>query len=236
MEKEIYFLGVGHATPIFIELAEACGYTVKGLYHYNDERTGETDHGFPILGSFDDLYQQDLTGKMFVLTMGNMSIKEEVSKRLLERGATLPTLIHPSASVSRFAEISDCGVLIDKNCEIQSDAIIKEGCVLWSSVMVCHSTTLKPYVFCGPCSLVGAYIEIDSRAFIGQRSLLISGKVYTVGADATIGAGAVVTKPVTAHSIVAGNPARELTKTNRGGVNYSVYQIHATKVSERRVA
>ena len=53
--KEIYALGVGHGTPIFIELAEACGYKVGGLYHYNDARTGESDHGYIILGSFNDL-------------------------------------------------------------------------------------------------------------------------------------------------------------------------------------
>lgn len=45
--KGIYPLGVGHATPLFIEPAEACGYHVVGLYHYNEERTGETDHGRP---------------------------------------------------------------------------------------------------------------------------------------------------------------------------------------------
>lgn len=217
MNNEIFLLGVGHATPIFIELAEACGYTVKGLYHYNDERTGEMNHGFPILGSFDGLYQQNLTGKMFVLTMGNMSIKEEVSKRLLEKGATLPTLIHPSASISRFAKVSPCGVLIDKCCEVQSDASVEEGSVCWTGVVVCHNTTLKPYTFCGPCSLVGAFIKVGRRAFIGQRALLISGKVESVGEDATIGAGAVVTKPVKDNTIMIGNPARELTKVKSGG-------------------
>lgn len=214
--KNIYVLGVGHATPIFIELAEACGYTVKGLYHYNNERTGEVDHGFPILGSFDNLYQQqDLTDKMFVLTMGNMVIKEEVSKRLMEKGAILPTLVHPSASISRFAEVSPCGVLIDKNCEVQPDVVVEEGCVLRTGVVVCHNTTLKPYTFCGPCSLVGAFTEVGQRAFIGQRALLISGKVHCIGTDATIGAGAVVTRAVTPYDVVIGNPARSLSKNKK---------------------
>ena len=44
--KEIYALGVGHSTPVFIEIAEAAGWHEAGLYHYNDERTGEMDHGF----------------------------------------------------------------------------------------------------------------------------------------------------------------------------------------------
>ena len=47
--REIYALGVGHSTPLFIEIAEAAGWHVSGLYHYNDERTGEMDHGFKIL-------------------------------------------------------------------------------------------------------------------------------------------------------------------------------------------
>ena len=53
--KEIYALGVGHNTPVLLELAENCGYKIKGLYHYNDSRTGEFDHGLEILGSFDDM-------------------------------------------------------------------------------------------------------------------------------------------------------------------------------------
>ena len=87
MEKrEIYLLGIGHGTPIFMELAEACGYTIAGLYHYNDERTGEIDHGYKILGSFEDLFRSDIKGKLFCLTMGDMNTKTLVSKRLMAMG------------------------------------------------------------------------------------------------------------------------------------------------------
>ena len=67
--KQIYALGVGHNTPVFIDLALACGYEVVGLYHYNGERTGQLDHGFEILGSFDDLFAQSIVGKNFLLTL-----------------------------------------------------------------------------------------------------------------------------------------------------------------------
>ena len=53
MDNKIFILGVGHNTPVFINLAYDCGYDVVGLYHYNDERTGEIDHGVKIIGSFD---------------------------------------------------------------------------------------------------------------------------------------------------------------------------------------
>lgn len=58
MGKEIYALGIGHNTPVFIDLAEACGYSIKGLYHYNSDRTGQLDHGFKIIGSFEDLFSK----------------------------------------------------------------------------------------------------------------------------------------------------------------------------------
>lgn len=206
--KEIYALGVGHATPVFIELAEACGYKVAGLYHYNDQRTGEIDHGFEILGSFSDLFHSDVQNKHFVLTMGDMLIKQTVSTKLIEMGGVIPTLIHPSAIVSRFATISDNGVLIGSQCEIHSDSTIAEGCVLWPRVTIEHDCRINKYVFMGPNAYVGAYTELGERVFIGQCSVLISGKAKSIGANALVGAGALVTKPVSAGVIVAGHPAR----------------------------
>lgn len=84
--REIYALGIGHSTPLFIEIAEAAGWRVAGLYHYNDERTGEMDHGFKILGSFKDLYEKDLSKMNFLLTMGDMQIRKQVADNLFVRG------------------------------------------------------------------------------------------------------------------------------------------------------
>lgn len=208
MNRGIYLLGVGHSTPFFIELAEACNYDVLGLYHYNDDRTGEIDHGIPILGSFSDLYISDIRGKNFMLTMGDMSIKQEESNKIRSLGGIIPTLIHPNAIISRFAKVSDCGVLICSSCEIHSDAIVEDGCVLWPQVIIEHNTHLHEYVFCGPKAYIGAYIEVFEKSFIGQCSICISGKVESIGKQALIGAGAVVTKSIPPKTAVKGNPAK----------------------------
>ena len=66
--KVVYVLGIGHNTPVFLDLAISCGYTIAGLFHFNSERTGESDHGYKVLGSFDDLFALgDLSGKSFLL-------------------------------------------------------------------------------------------------------------------------------------------------------------------------
>lgn len=63
MNKEIYILGIGHNTSVYIDLVEACGYEIKGLYHYNGDRTGDIEHGYRVLGSFDDLFSATLFGR-----------------------------------------------------------------------------------------------------------------------------------------------------------------------------
>ena len=77
--KKIYILGVGGSTPVFMDLALSCGYKVAGLYHYNDDRTGESVHGYPIIGSFDDLFKSDIRRKLFLLSQGNMKIRKEIT-------------------------------------------------------------------------------------------------------------------------------------------------------------
>lgn len=211
-QKEIYVLGIGGSTPVFIDIAEACGYMVAGLYHYNDDRTGEHDHGYPILGSFADLYQSDIKGKQFLLSQGDMKIREEVTNKIKQLGGFVPTLVHPTAIISKYAKISNVGVVIGANCIVQADSVIKSNAVLWDMVLVCHQTTIGNYCFVGPKALVGAHIEVQDFAFIGQDSLLVSGKVGTMGAYSLLGAGAVLTKELPANVVAVGNPARVIKK------------------------
>jgi len=49
-------------------------------------------------------------------------------------------------------------------------------------------------------------VRIENGAFIGGHSIILKG--VTIGANAVIGAGSVVTKSVPANEIWAGNPAR----------------------------
>lgn len=209
MSKEIFALGIGRNTPVLLDLAIGCGYTIKGLYHYNDERTDEIDHGYKILGSFDDLWAKDnLHGMNFLLTMGDLSIRESIANKILSLGGNLPTLIHPSAVVSSFATISSVGVCIFPFTFIQSDSYIGDNTVVLSHVNISHNTKISRNCFIAGGSIVGAYTVVEEHVFIGQGVLTISGKTNLIGHHSFIGAGALVTKPVAPNTIVAGFPAR----------------------------
>lgn len=207
--KQIYALGVGHNTPVFIDLAESCGYSIAGLYHYNGERTGEVDHGFTIIGSFDDLFRQsDLRGMAFLLTMGNNQIRADLATRILKMGGELPTLIHPTAVISRFADISPIGVYISAFTFVQADTVIDEGTVLLSGVNISHTNHIGRYCFIAGGSTIGAYTEVEDFVFVGQGVLSISAKVNKIAHHAYVGAGALLTHQVNVGEVLMGRPAR----------------------------
>ncbi|WP_322933477.1 NeuD/PglB/VioB family sugar acetyltransferase [Bacteroides sp. CG01] len=208
MNREIYVLGVGHNTSVYLDLVEACGYTIKGLYHYNDERVGELDHGYPILGSFDDLFSlNSLEGMNFALSQGDNKIRANIFEKIIEKKGNVPTLIHPSAIVSKYAQVGN-GVIIHANSVISPDVVIGDDSVISSNDLITHGSKIRTHCFVASNVVLGANVDMHDFAFIGSGAVVISGKVSSIGRRALIGAGAVVTKNVGANECVAGNPAK----------------------------
>lgn len=209
MRKQIYALGIGHNTPVFIDLAIACGYEIAGLFHYNDDRTGEVDHGYPIIGSFNDLFSKDsLYNMSFLLTMGNNEIRTQLCKQIIAKGGSVPSLIHPTAIISNFAQIAEIGVYISPFTYVQADSSIGANTVLLSHVNISHTTQIGEGCFIAGGATVGAYTIVEDNVFIGQGALSISSKVSKIGKNSYIGARALLTKDVPENVVVAGAPAR----------------------------
>jgi len=114
--------------------------------------------------------------------------------------------------------------------EIQKNARIGARCKISSHTFVCEGVTIEDNVFVGhnvafindsyPRATTeegGLQTEADWKvertvvkrgASIGSGSTILAN--ITIGENALVGAGSVVTKDVPANSIVAGNPARVL--------------------------
>lgn len=115
----------------------------------------------------------------------------------------------------------DC--VMGQNVNVSNDVTIGNRCKLQNNVSVYEGVTLEDDVFCGP-SMVFTN-DLRPRAFIKDTSKYgktVLRKGCSVGANATIvcghevgryamvAAGAVVTKNVKAHALVAGVPAKQL--------------------------
>lgn len=125
--------------------------------------------------------------------------------------------IDDGTKVGSFVEIQK-GATIGKNCKISSHTFICEGVHIEDNVFIGHNVTFINDRFPRATNADGSmqtdadwHVEetkVGKGASIGSSVTILCG--VTIGENAIIGAGSVVTKDVAAHTIVAGNPARFL--------------------------
>ena len=211
MMGEIYILGVGRNTIVTIDLAETCGYKVAGLYHYLDDRTGEDYFGHKIIGCNEELFGQDLTGKNFVVSVGENAIRAEIFQRLRERGANLVTLVHPTAVVSRYSVLKD-GVHVYAYAVVDPNVVVEEDSIISSKTSLLHGCRVGKHCFVAPDAVVGANTLMEDYSFVGLNATLVSNKAGQIGRGAVVGASAVVTRPVSDDAVAVGVPAREVSR------------------------
>jgi UDP-2-acetamido-3-amino-2,3-dideoxy-glucuronate N-acetyltransferase len=125
--------------------------------------------------------------------------------------------IGDNSKVGTFVEIQK-GASIGANCKISSHTFICEGVTIEDNVFVGHNVTfindLLPRATRTDGGLqtqedwVCVPTLVKQGASIGSGATILCG--LTVGENAIVGAGSVVTKDVPPDSVVAGNPARLL--------------------------
>lgn len=160
-----------------------------------------------------------------------MGIKSEMRERFY---------VHPTSVIDDDVEIGkgtkvwhfthiQSGAKIGKECmlgqnvNISNHVKIGNGVKIQNNVSVYEGVELEDYVFCGPsCVFTNDRVPrarysknhdykktlIKHDATIGANATIVCG--HTIGEFALIAAGAVVTKNVKPHALVAGAPAKQI--------------------------
>jgi len=146
-------------------------------------------------------------------SLKNVSIGKDV--RIFNFVNAYGCSIDDGTKVGAFVEIQK-GATIGKNCKISSHTFICEGVHIEDNVFIGHNVTFINDRFPRATNSDGSpqteadwkleetYIKKGSS--VGSSVTILCG--LTIGENAIVGAGSVVTKDVAPNTIVAGNPAR----------------------------
>jgi len=123
------------------------------------------------------------------------------------------------SKIGAFVEIQK-NAFIGKNCKISSHTFICEGVTIEDEVFIGHNVSFINDMFPKAVNDDGSMQTdndwelkttlVKKRASIGTSATILGG--VTIGENALIAAGSVVTKDVEANTIVAGNPAKKIRK------------------------
>lgn len=178
-------------------------WRLRGLLDSDSSRHGTSVLGHPVLGPPSWLSRHPRVA--YVIAIGEGSARKRVADQLASHPAAAATLVDPSVSVHesiRFAPgcIVYAGVVCMVAVTAYRHVIVDAHCTLG------HDAVLHPFATLHPGVRVSGRVTIGNRARLGAGAVVLPNRRVSEGA--TVGAGAVVTRNVPAHTTVVGVPAR----------------------------
>lgn len=213
MKKLVIVGGKGNGTNIasLIEDINRDDPRWELLGFFNDDnKIGDTLHGYSVIGKPEDMMDKKYKDVSFVYTFITMQYGKNNAKRLLEMDVPadrFPTLIHPSAVISRYTKIGH-GLIIMPNVYIASYAEIGNHSTLLRAFNLGHGSSMSDFCYGGNNAVIGADVVMKEGAYIGTSA--VTRERVTLGEWCIVGIGSVVIRDVPPMTVVAGNPAKKI--------------------------
>ena len=143
-KEDIILVGGGGHCRSCIDVIELQGlYRITGILDLS-ARVGQSVLGYPILGIDDDLPVLAQKYRHFLVTVGQIksSVKRhELFERLKVLGVSLPTIVSPSALVSRHAELA-AGTIVMHHAVVNAGARIGANCIINTGAIIEHDVVI----------------------------------------------------------------------------------------------
>ena len=180
----------------------------KDIVFFDHVWPNQKSNGYwPIIGNTESFHQNYSNYDGIVVAIGNCKIRFDESNRARSAGATLATIVHPSATLSSFAKV-ESGTVVLAGAIINIDTRIGFASIVNVGATVDHDCIIGDAVHVAPGANLSGNVSVGLCTWIGVGSAIRQG--ITIGNFTTIGAGAVVVSDVPDNMVVVGNPAKTL--------------------------
>jgi sugar O-acyltransferase (sialic acid O-acetyltransferase NeuD family) len=203
--KHLALFGASGHGKVVAEIAELTGWQVSFFDDAYPE-IKQLEH-WRVLGNSAgfELQQHEFAGAF--VSIGNNVIRLAKIKWLMSMGVELPTLIHPDACVSGYAQIAHSSVVMAM-AVVNPFAKLGYGCIVNTAATVDHDCMLAECVHISPGANLAGAVSVGECSWIGIGASVK--QCLTIGSQVMVGAGACVVADVANNVTVMGVPAKSM--------------------------
>lgn len=185
------------------------------LVFVDDNNSEPVCNGYPLM-TYAEFRRFDASQHYAVVAIADSKIRQKLVERLISDGIDIWDIVSPNSM--RHDEVTiGCGSIICPFVTLTSNINIGESFHANLYSYVAHDCVIGNYVTFAPGVKCNGNVIIEDHVYVGTGAVIKQGRVgqpLTIGKEAVIGMGAVVTKNVAPGTIVVGNPAKPLNKKN----------------------
>jgi sugar O-acyltransferase (sialic acid O-acetyltransferase NeuD family) len=199
----------GHGKVIVDALLASESCTLVGILDDDKAKDGTNILGVPVSHSSGSLqtFRQTLDFDRVAIGIGDNYIRSDKFQQVRACGLEPMNVIHPSAHVSRFAELG-IGVTILAGAVINPGTVIEDNVCVNTAASIDHDNYLEASCHVFPNATLTGGVRVGKFAYVGSGAVVAPNLV--VYQYSQVGAGAVVLKDVAEGALVAGVPAIEI--------------------------
>ena len=185
----LLLIGAGGHAQACIDVIEQCGqFQIVGLVGTYEE-IHATRLSYPILGTDEDLPQLLNRSRHACIAVGQLDTSERritLYSRAIEAGFELPTIISPTAYVSRHATVG-AGSIVMHGAVVNAGARIGLNCIINTHSLIEHGALVGDHCHISTGAILNGNVTVGNDSFVGSGSILKEG--VSVGARCMIGMG-----------------------------------------------
>lgn len=203
---KLAILGASGHGKVTADAAEACGF--REIVFFDDAWPSISTNGpWPVVGTTRDLLLNHASYSGVVVAIGNNAIRHHKLNALLDAGAPVVSVVHPSATVSRHSSLG-VGSVVFAGAVVNAGAMVGAGAIVNTNSVVEHDCVLGASCHVSPGAVLAGGVRLGDCVWIGSNASVR--QLVSIDNNSVVGMGAVVTRHLTANITVVGNPARSI--------------------------
>ncbi|MGI9875634.1 acetyltransferase [Vibrio chagasii] len=204
-------LGASGHGKVVAEIAELNGYQQITFFDDRWPSLTSVEH-WDVSGDTASLLATVSEYDVVIVAIGNNATRCAKQRELSAAGANFNLLAHPSAVISKYANIK-AGTVVMANAVVNPFSYIEASCIINTSAVVEHDCRLAEGVHISPNASLAGGVEVGENAWIGIGSQVK--QLVVVGRNAVVGAGSTVINHIPDFQTVVGSPAHTLIKSEK---------------------